>query len=134
MTRPAPDSPGDAGADPLADELAALDRALESSSQILAGGPAVTRLVRDPLIYDPDWEDGEKLEAWRRLAAASLSDPPLLAAALLWEAWETNPPLERQAWQSSGPGPASGEAENAGASPLPEFRAAPHPAREASVP
>jgi len=33
----APDSSGDAGADPLADELAALDRALESSNQILAG-------------------------------------------------------------------------------------------------
>jgi len=38
------------------------------------------------------------LEAWRRGAAASQSDPPLLAAALLWDAWETNPPLERQAW------------------------------------
>jgi hypothetical protein len=58
----------------------------------------LARLVRDPLIYDPDWEDGEKLEAWRRGAAGYLSEPPLLAAALLWDAWETNPPLERQVW------------------------------------
>jgi hypothetical protein len=93
-----PDSASDAGADPLAEELAALDRALESSNQFLAGGPALARLVRDPLIYDPDWEDGEKLEAWRRGAAGYLSEPPLLAAALLWDAWETNPPLERQVW------------------------------------
>jgi hypothetical protein len=38
------------------------------------------------------------LETWRRAAATSRSDPPLLAAALLWEAWEINPPLERQIW------------------------------------
>jgi hypothetical protein len=93
-----PDSAGDAGADPLAEELAALDRALESSKQFLAGGQAVAKLARDPLIYDPDWEDGEKLEAWRRSATASQSDPPLLAAAILWDGWERNPPLERQAW------------------------------------
>jgi hypothetical protein len=29
---------------------------------------------------------------------AARSEPPLLAAALLWDAWETNPPLARQAW------------------------------------
>ena len=90
--------PGDAAADPLAGELAALDRALDRSDKILSRDAARGRGPRDPLIYDPDWEGDEKLEAWRRAAAASHSDPPLLAAALLWDAWETNPPLERQAW------------------------------------
>ncbi|WOJ91647.1 RHE_PE00001 family protein (plasmid) [Methylocapsa polymorpha] len=93
-----PDLSSDDGDDPLADELAALDRALHRSSQILAGGPAVTSLVRDPLVYDPDWEEDEKLEAWRLTASAPLSDPPLLTAAVLRDAWETDPPLERQVW------------------------------------
>ena len=94
----APDLSSDDGDDPLADELAALDRALDRSSQILAGGPAVTSLVRDPLVYDPDWEEDEKLEAWRRAASTPLSEPPLLTAAVLWDAWEIDPPLERQVW------------------------------------
>ena len=83
--------PGDA--DPLAGELAALDRALASSSKILSRDAPLARTPRDPLIYDPDWAEGERFEAWRRAAAASHSEPPLLAAALLWDAWESDPPL-----------------------------------------
>ncbi len=85
-------------ADPLAGELAALDRALASSSKILSRDAPLARTPRDPLIYDPDWAEGERFEAWRRAAAASHSEPPLLAATLLWDAWESDPPLERQAW------------------------------------
>ena len=88
--------PGDA--DPLAGELAALDRAIDRSDKLLAGDAARARGPRDPLIYDPDWEGDEKLEAWRRAAVASQAEPPLLAAAILWDAWEQDPPLERQAW------------------------------------
>ena len=92
----APGLPGDAG--PLAGELAAIDRALDRSTKIVAGGASVAKPFRDPLIYDPDAEDGERLEPWRRAATAVQSDSPLLAAAFLWDAWETNPPLARQAW------------------------------------
>ena len=93
-----PGSPGAADAGPLAGELAAIDRALDRSTEILAGGATRAALLRNPLIYDPDAEEDEKLEAWQRAAAAALSEPPLLAAALLWDAWETEPPLARQAW------------------------------------
>ena len=92
----APGLPGGAG--PLAGELAAIDRALTRSTQVLAGDATRAELLRNPLIYDPDGEEGERLEAWRQAAAAAQSDSPVLAAALLWDAWETNPPLERQAW------------------------------------
>jgi hypothetical protein len=92
----APGSPGDAGT--LVGELAAIDRALDRSTRVLAGDATRAELLRNPLIYDPDGEEGERLEAWRQTATEVQSDSPVLAAALLWDAWETNPPLERQAW------------------------------------
>ena len=84
--------------DPLTEELAELDRALERTSKLLAGGPSLPRKERTPLIYGEDWDGGDRLEAWRVAASAARTDPPLLAAAILWDDWETNPPLERQAW------------------------------------
>jgi hypothetical protein len=92
----APGSPGDAG--PLAGELAALDRALDRSTKIVAGGATRAALLRNPLVYDPDAEEAERLEAWRRAATAAQPEPPLLAAVLLWDVWDSDPPLERQAW------------------------------------
>ncbi len=92
----APGSPGDGGR--LAGELAAIDHVLIRSTKILADGAAPAALLRNPLVYDPDAEEDEKLEAWRRAAVAAQPEPPLLAAALLWNAWDTDPPLARQAW------------------------------------
>jgi hypothetical protein len=89
--------PEPAGAGRLVGEIAALDRALAKSNKILASGDLLTGSRRDPLLYGPDGEE-ESLEAWRSAALASASDPPCLAAALLWEAWEQDPPLVRQAW------------------------------------
>jgi Protein of unknown function (DUF1612) len=117
----APGSPGASGL--LAGELAAIDRALDRSTKIVAGGAGVAKPFRDPLIYDPDGEEGERLEAWRQTATEVQSDSPVLAAALSWTAWETNPPLARQALArpSFGFGHAAGTAENAGASLMCEF-------------
>ena len=89
---------GDGDGGLLAGELAAIDRALDRSTEILAGGATRAALLRNPLIYDPDAEEDEKLEAWRRAATEVQSDFPLLAAALLWDAWDSDPPLYRQAW------------------------------------
>ena len=54
----APGSPGDAG--PLVGELAAIDRALDRSTKVLAGDATRAALLRNPLIYDPDAEGGRE--------------------------------------------------------------------------
>jgi hypothetical protein len=92
----APGPPADGGR--LAGELAAIDHVLDRSTKILADGAAPAALLRNPLVYDPDAEEDEKLEAWRHAAVAAQPEPPLLAAALLWNAWDSDPPLARQAW------------------------------------
>ena len=84
--------------DPLTEELAELDRALERTNKLLAGGPAPPRQERATLIYGEDWDGGDRMEAWRVAASAARPGPPLLAAAILWDDWEMNPPLERQGW------------------------------------
>lgn len=86
------------GAGPLDGEFAALDRALARSNKILAGGDLLAEPRREPLLYEPDADGSERLEAWRSAAAASASGPPCLSAAFLWDAWEKDPPLERQVW------------------------------------
>ena len=125
----APGMHGDAGL--LAGELAAIDRALDRSTKILANGVTQAALLRNPLIYDPDAEEDEKLEAWRRGAAVVQSESPVLAAALLWDAWESDLPLARQAWL--GPllvSAALRERKNAVTSNVFEFGAALRPARK----
>jgi Protein of unknown function (DUF1612) len=121
------------GAGALDGELAAVDRALARSSQVLAGGDLLAKPRHDPLLYDSD--DGERLKAWLSAALASASDPPCLASALLWEAWEQNPPLERQAWLGNLLVAAHLRSRRKTRSHLFPFElgAAPHPAREAPL-
>ena len=126
----APGSPGDAG--PLAGELAAIDRALDRSTKILAVGATRAALLRNPLIYDPDAEEAERLEAWRRAAAevqpefaASGGGPPV--GRLGKRPAARAPDLARP---SFGRGNAAGAAKNAVASGVGEFCIALRPARK----
>ncbi|RTL94559.1 MAG: DUF1612 domain-containing protein [Hyphomicrobiales bacterium] len=90
--------------DPLAEELAAIDAVLARSSAVLDGA-AVERSSRrqasperDPLIYDPEWDERARLEDWRETFDRVSDLPPLLAGAILWDAWETSSPLQHQPW------------------------------------
>jgi len=77
----------------LADEFAALDAAVARSQQLLSG----TR-SRDPVIYDPDWDEDEKLEEWRDVVRRTSDLPPVLAAAIALEAWDAIVPLQHSPW------------------------------------
>ncbi|MFC0219151.1 RHE_PE00001 family protein [Pseudochelatococcus lubricantis] len=78
--------------------LALIDVALARSAQVLAGeARAEGGMRREPLpAADPD--DAAQLAAWQRMAAVMDGLPPVIAAGLLWDAWETAPPVRRGAW------------------------------------
>jgi hypothetical protein len=80
--------------EPLAAELAALGQALARTHRALA-----TRdKTRNPLVYDPGFDEDLRIAEWRRVEGQTRALPALLAAALLWDAWTTIEPLEHLAW------------------------------------
>ncbi|HEV2501849.1 MAG TPA: RHE_PE00001 family protein [Mesorhizobium sp.] len=86
----------------LAAEFAAIDAVLERSRAVLDGvappsQPAATA-ERDPLIYDPDWDENSRLDEWLAVLTRTTDLPPLLRAAILWDAWETEAPLQHAPW------------------------------------
>ncbi len=85
-------------------DFAEIDAILARSDKILNGGvpeprPATTD-ADDPLalIRDEDWDEDERLESWRSLIREADLLPPVLGAAVLFDAWERIEPLRRQHW------------------------------------
>lgn len=57
---------GDDAADLLAGEFAAIDALLARSETVIAAARAPAReKERDPLVYEPDWDEAARLEEWR---------------------------------------------------------------------
>jgi Protein of unknown function (DUF1612)/HTH DNA binding domain len=73
-------------------EFAAIDAVLARSSRALAVAE------RDPLIFDPDWDEETRLADWQKVLADTTKHPPVLSAALAWDAWETLAPLQHRFW------------------------------------
>jgi hypothetical protein len=78
--------------DALAEELAAIDTILASSERVLAGSGS--RGERDPLVYDSDWDEDERLAEWNAAVEPTADFPPILAAAIVLDAWEAIEPLQ----------------------------------------
>ncbi|WP_051133873.1 RHE_PE00001 family protein [Methylocystis sp. ATCC 49242] len=91
------DSDDDAA--PLAGEFAEIDALLARSSAAASDVRAIP-LKRDDsgLVYDEDWDEEGRLDEWRAALKEIETLPPLLAAALAYEGWETLEPLRRQSW------------------------------------
>lgn len=96
--------------DEFAQHFADIDAVLARSERLLTqhnakGVPAPSAKVdvngRDPLIYDQDWDEAERLSRWRDAMSEADALPPSLGAAVLWDAWETLEPLQRQHWLGS---------------------------------
>jgi hypothetical protein len=94
-----------ADVDPLGEEFAAIDAAIERSSRLLREAPGASsspiQAATDParaLIYDEDFDEPGRLADWRREVEATRELPPTLAAAIALEAWRDTEPLEHQNW------------------------------------
>ena len=87
----------DIGDEPWAAGLADLDRRVASSGHALASTTTQGR-AREPLVYDLDWDEDSRLRDWRAVVDATANLPPLLAAALVAQAWEDIAPLQHLPW------------------------------------
>jgi Protein of unknown function (DUF1612)/HTH DNA binding domain len=75
-------------------EFADIDAVLARSTRALAS----VAIERDPFIFDPDWDEDARLADWQKILADATKYPPLLAAALAWDAWEMIQPLQHRPW------------------------------------
>jgi hypothetical protein len=78
-------------------EFAEVDALIARSRRIIDHESAAPR-ARDSLVYDRDWNEEERLLAWRDVRDETRTLPPLIAAALLWEAWGQIEPLQHRPW------------------------------------
>lgn len=102
---------------PLAGEFAELDAALARSQRLLeshgqsfaeaepASQPVLTER-REPvgqlgLLFEEDWDEAARLDAWRAVLPTADQLPATLGAAILFDAWERIEPLRRQHWLGS---------------------------------
>ena len=81
----------------LAAAFAAVDAANARAERTLAGGSR-PRPERDPLVYDPDWDEDARLDDWRAVVEQTRTLPPTLAAAIAAEAWDAIEPLQHTPW------------------------------------
>jgi len=91
--------------DGFAAEMAEIDALLDRSTRTLAAATgndqehkAGSLAVGELMIRDPDWDEGGRLAEWRAVMQQVAAMPPTLGSAVLWDAWETLEPLQRQHW------------------------------------
>ncbi len=81
-------------------ELAAIDAVLARSEAVLksAAAPTSQQRDRDPLVYDPDWDEDARLEQWRSVLRQTDFLPPVLQAIVALDAWNTLEVLQHAPW------------------------------------
>lgn len=96
--------------DSLSAELAELDAALGRAQAVLdkalatgaASQPATVgargNAERNPLLYDSDWDEQERLGEWKERLAKSEGLPAILRAAIAFDAWNVISPLQHAPW------------------------------------
>ncbi|MDR6758762.1 hypothetical protein J2Y48_004070 [Mycoplana sp. BE70] len=89
---------------PFDAEFAAIDALLARSDAVIEearkAGPAKSARTgeRDPLVYDLDWDEDERLEEWRGVLARIGDLPPVLQAIVALDAWSEIAVLQNAPW------------------------------------
>jgi hypothetical protein len=85
----------------IAEMFAAVNAAIAQADRTLAGQAATQARrapERDPLVYDLDWDEDGRLDAWRAVVDQARTLPPTLAAAVTADAWSAIEPLQHTPW------------------------------------
>jgi hypothetical protein len=88
--------------DPLSSHFAAIDAILTRSEALLADTATAVRpnvsSARDPLVYEPDWDEDERLSEWREVLDDTAGMTPVLRAAIVLDAWTRLQVLQHAPW------------------------------------
>ncbi|TCU24313.1 DNA binding protein with HTH domain [Rhizobium laguerreae] len=88
----------------LDDEFAAIDAVLARSNAAIEKArqpsPATSARARerDPLVYDLDWDEDERLEEWRGVLRQTQDLPTVLQAVVALDAWNDLSVLQHATW------------------------------------